>query len=162
MKQNAPFLAPEAEISKDWIDYNGHLNMAYYMVLFDQCVDAAFEEFGLGPNYAQERQASFYTLEIHVTYLQELHLADKVDVSLQLLDYDAKRTHYFEEIRHAEKGFLAATAECICMHVDLAAKRSSPFPDDVLARIGVMHDRHKHLPVPPQVGHVIGIRRGGA
>jgi len=159
MDAATPFILSDQSIRPEWIDYNGHLNMAYYMVLFDQCVDAAFEEFGLGPHYAQEKQASYYTLEVHVTYLQEVHLADKVDVSLQILDYDAKRTHYFQEMRHGEKGFLAATMECICMHVDLATKRSSPFPDDVLARIGVMHDRHKHLPVPPQVGHVIGIRR---
>ena len=159
MDAHSPFLLSGISIEPDWIDYNGHLNMAYYLVLFDRCVDAAFEEFGLGPDYVKERNASFYTLEVHVTYLRELTLADKVNVALRLLDYDAKRTHYFEEMYHAEDGFLAATMECICMHVDMNTKRGAPFPDDVLARIGAMRDRHKDLPVPDQVGSVIGIKR---
>jgi len=160
MDATTAFILPDQSVKPEWIDYNGHLNMSYYLVMFDQCVDAAFEEFGLGPAYVAERNASFYTLEIHVTYLQELHLQDKVDIQLQVLDYDAKRTHYFEHMYHADKGFLAATMECICMHVDLGTKRGCPFPDDVLARIAAMYDRHKILPRPPQAGHVIGIRRG--
>jgi acyl-CoA thioester hydrolase len=161
MDAATPFILPDQSIRPEWIDYNGHLNMSYYMVLFDQCVDAAFEEFGLGPHYAEEKQASFYTLEVHVTYLQELHLDDKVNVTLQVLDFDSKRTHYFEQMHHADKGFLAATMECICMHVDLKTKRSTPFPDDVLAKIAAMREKHKHLPVPPQVGNVIGIKKKG-
>lgn len=159
MDAHSPFLLSNISIEPDWIDYNGHLNMAYYLVLFDRCVDAAFEEFGLGPDYVKERNASFYTLEVHITYLRELTLADKVDVALRLLDYDAKRTHYFEEMYHAEDGFLAATMECICMHVDMNTKRGAPFPNDVLARIGAMRDRHKDLAIPDQVGSVIGIKR---
>ena len=159
MDSATPFMLPDQSIRPEWIDYNGHLNMSYYMVLFDQCVDAAFEGFGLGPHYAEQKKASYYTLEVHVTYLQELHLEDMVNVTLQVLDYDSKRTHYFEEMHHAEKGFLAATMECICMHVDLNTKRSTPFPDDVLAKIAAMHEKHRLLPVPPQVGHVIGIKR---
>lgn len=159
MDAATPFILPDQSIKPEWIDYNGHLNMSYYMVLFDQCVDAAFEEFGLGPDYAEEKKASFYTLEVHVTYLQELHVEDKVNVTLQVLDYDAKRTHYFEQMHHADDGYLAATMECICMHVDLTTKRSCRFPDDVLARIAAMHEKHKTLARPPQVGHVIGIKR---
>lgn len=161
MDATTPFILPDQSIRPEWIDYNGHLNMSYYMVLFDQCVDAAFEEFGLGPDYAEQKKASFYTLEVHVTYLQELHLEDKVNVTLQVLDYDTKRTHYFEEMHHADKGFLAATMECICMHVDLETKRSTPFPDDVLAKIAAMYEKHKSLSIPSQVGHVIGIKRKG-
>lgn len=159
MDAAAPFVLPNQSIKPEWIDYNGHLNMSYYMVLFDQCVDAAFEEFGLGPAYAEGNQASFYTLEVHVTYLRELHVEDKVNVTLQVLDYDAKRTHYFEQMHHAGEGYLAATMECICMHVDLASKRGCPFPDEVLVRIAAMYEHHKTLPRPSQVGHVIGIRR---
>ena len=159
MAANSPFLVSDLSIKPEWIDYNGHLNMAYYLVLFDQCVDRAFEEFGLGPDYVKERNASFYTLEVHIAYLQELTLEDKVNIELRMLDYDAKRTHYFEEMYHAEKGYLAATMECICMHVDMNTKRSTPFPDDVYERIGAMYEQHKDLPVPAQVGNVIGIKR---
>ncbi len=159
MDAATPFFLRNQSIKPEWIDYNGHLNMSYYMVLFDQCVDAAFEEFGLGPAYAAARGGSFYTLEVHVTYLQELHLEDTVDVTLQVMDYDAKRTHYFEHMYNADKGYLAATMECICMHVNLNTRRSAPFPEDVLARIAAMYETHKTLPRPEQMGHVIGIKR---
>ena len=79
------------DIEKDWIDYNGHLNMAYYNVLFDRCSDEAFEMMGMGPDYAKQRRLTIYTAEVHVCYVQELHLGDKVTVTFQLLDHDDKR-----------------------------------------------------------------------
>ena len=66
----APFVSRVMEIEKDWIDYNGHLNMAYYNVLFDRCSDDAFEVMGLGPAYAKERKLTIYTAEVHVCYVQ--------------------------------------------------------------------------------------------
>ena len=75
----APFVSRVMEVEKDWIDYNGHMNMAYYNVLFDRCSDEAFEAMGLGPDYARDRKLTIYTAEVHVCYVRELHLADKVD-----------------------------------------------------------------------------------
>ena len=92
-QEPAPHVSPLMEIEKDWIDYNGHLNMAYYNVLFDRGCDVFFEEMGLGPHYIKERNLSFYTAEAHVRYVQELHLGDKVRVSMQIVDYDEKRIH---------------------------------------------------------------------
>ena len=80
----APFVSASMDIEKDWIDYNGHLNMAYYNVLFDRCSDDAFEAMGMGPDYARERKLTIYTAEVHVCYVQELHLGDKVTVTFQL------------------------------------------------------------------------------
>jgi acyl-CoA thioester hydrolase len=76
-----------------------------------------------------------------------------------MLDYDAKRMHYVQEMFHAEEGWLACVLEAICLHVDLNLKKSAPFPDWMLAKIGEMHEAHKACPVPPQVGHKIGIPR---
>ena len=155
----APFVGSVQNIEEKWIDYNGHFNMAYYNVLFDRASDEAFALLGLGPDYVKDANASFFTLEAHVTYLRELHRTDPVRVKIQLLDYDAKRVHYFEEMIHADEGWLAATSENIVMHVDMTAKKSSPFPTPILMRIQAMHDAHKALPVPPQVGHRIAIPR---
>src|SRR4029079_12655309 len=91
MSVAAPFVSKVMEIEKDWIDYNGHLNMAYYNVLFDRASDDAFELMGLGPAYARERKLTVYTAEVHICYVQELHLGDRVRVSFQLLDHDEKR-----------------------------------------------------------------------
>lgn len=156
--QKTPFECNIQKVRDEWIDYNGHFNMGYYGALFDITADDAFEMMGLGPDYV-ETGYSFYTLEAHISYLRELHAGDAVQVHFRILDSDAKRIHYFEEMYHAKGGWLAATLEGICMHIDMNAKKSCPFPDHILEKINAMHDDHKDLPVPPQVGSRIGIIR---
>ena len=87
----APFVSSVMRIEPQWIDYNGHLNVAYYNVLFDRAVDELYELVGLGPAYLERHRQSTMVVEAHVRYLRELKLADPVRVSVQLLDYDAKR-----------------------------------------------------------------------
>jgi acyl-CoA thioester hydrolase len=155
----APFTGSIQQVEDQWIDYNGHFNMAYYNVIFDRAGDEAFALVGLGPDYVKANNASFFTLEAHVTYVRELHAGDRVRVTVQFLDFDAKRVHYVQEMFHADEGWLSCVTENIVMHVDMTAKKSSPFPPDVLEKIRAMHEAHKALPVPPQVGHRIGIPR---
>jgi len=155
----APFVSSVHRIEDQWIDYNGHFNMAYYNVLFDRAGDEAFEAIGLGADYVKRTNCSFFTLEAHVTYLRELDANDTVTVDIQFLDYDAKRIHYFEQMRHAVDGWIACTTELIVIHVDMSARKSAPFPPDVLANIKAMHAAHASLPVPSQVGHRIGIQK---
>jgi len=154
----APFVSRVMEVEKDWIDYNGHMNMAYYNVLFDRGSDDAVEAIGLGPDYAKQRHLTFYTAEIHVCYVQELHLGDKVTVSFQLLEHDEKRMRAFQEIRHVD-GWLAATSEGMWLHVDMAGPKVAPFPPDILAEVARMQAAHAALPVPERAGRSIGIRR---
>ena len=87
----APFVSSVMRVDPGWIDYNGHLNMAYYNVLFDRAVDEVFELLGCGVDYVKTRKHSCYTAEVHVRYLRELHAGDAVKVTWQLIDYDAKR-----------------------------------------------------------------------
>src|SRR5580693_8140081 len=105
-----PFVSSVMRVEPAWIDYNGHLNMAYYNVLFDRAVDEVYELLGLGLDYLKTRRHSTFTAEVHVRYLRELKEGDPVRVSFQLLDYDEKRLHYFEELLHAEEGWLSATS----------------------------------------------------
>ncbi|MGE3832082.1 MAG: thioesterase family protein [Parvibaculaceae bacterium] len=158
MAYPAPFVSALHRIDDQWIDYNGHFNMAYYHVIFDRAVDEAFDSLGLGAAYVKQANASYFTLETHATYLRELHAGDEVRVALQMLDFDRKRIHYVQQMMHRD-GWLACVSEYMVMHVDLAAKRSAPFPPDIIARIEAMHAAHKVLPVPPQVGHRIAIPR---
>jgi acyl-CoA thioester hydrolase len=158
MDYPAPFVSAPHRIEDQWIDYNGHLNMAYYHVLFDRTVDEAFDILGLGAGYVKRANASYFTLEAHVTYLRELYAGDEVRVALQILDFDSKRIHYVQQMVHGD-GWLSCMTENMVMHVDLTAKRSSPFPPEVLSRIEAMHAAHNALPVPPQVGHRIAIPR---
>ena len=129
----APFLSSIMQIEPQWIDYNGHLNMAYYNVLFDRAVDEVFELLGCGADYLKKGFSTF-TAEVHVRYLRELHAGDPVRVTFQLLDYDAKRMHYFEQLFHAEEGWVSATSENMSLHVDMAAKKTAPFPTEQEAK----------------------------
>jgi len=153
----APFVSSVMRVEPGWIDYNGHLNMAYYNVLFDRAVDEAYELIGCGLAYLEQTRHSTFTAEVHVRYLRELHAGDPVRVTFQLLDYDAKRIHYFEELRHAEEGWLSATSENMTLHVDMTQKKTAPFPDFIMAQLARMKAAHAHLPLPEGVGRRIAM-----
>jgi acyl-CoA thioester hydrolase len=153
----APFVSRVMDIEKDWIDYNGHLNMAYYNVLFDRCSDDAFELMGMGPAYVG-RRLTIYTAELHVCYVRELHLGDRVTVTFQLLDHDEKRLRAYQEIHHVD-GWLAATSEQLALHVDMSGPKVAPFPADIIARVEALRAAHASLPMPERAGRSIGIRR---
>src|SRR5712671_5621991 len=114
----APFVSSLMRVEAGWIDYNGHLNMAYYNILFDRAVDEAMELIGCGLDYVKTRRHSYFTAEVHVRYLRELHESDPVRVTFQLLDYDAKRVHFFQQLFHASAGWVSATSENMALHVD--------------------------------------------
>jgi acyl-CoA thioester hydrolase len=153
----APFVSSVMAVEPGWIDYNGHLNMAYYHVLFDRAVDEAFALVGVGPDYVKHFGRSFFTAEVHVRYLRELHSGDPVRVTLQLLAFDAKRLHFFEQLVHATEGWVAATSEQMALHVDMSAKKAAPLPRDVAALVSCMMASHSLLPRPEAAGRRIGM-----
>lgn len=155
----SPITSEPYAIESQWIDYNGHFNMAYYNVLFDRDSDVALALVDLGPAYIRKTGNSYFTLEAHISYLRELTIRDRVRITTQFLDFDAKRLHYVQQMLHADEGWLACVSENIVMHVDLSTKKSSPFPADVREKIRIAHAAHRTLPVPLQVGHKIGIPR---
>ncbi len=145
------------KVEPAWIDYNGHMNMAYYHVLFDRAVEEGFGLVGLGREYQEERKASFFAAEIHTLYKRELKVNDAVRVTLQLIDFDEKRIHYYLEIRHAAEGWVAATMEGLSLHVDMETRKVSPFPDDIAAHLAIMKAAHARLAKPQALGRIIGI-----
>jgi acyl-CoA thioesterase FadM len=98
---SAAIVCPEQSVQEAWIDYNGHMNMAFYNLVFDQCLDFVFDQLGIG----------------------------------------------------------AATSEQLALHVDMASRKTAPFPDEICSRLGQLMESHRGLNVPDQVGHVIGIPR---
>ena len=123
-----PFLSSVMQIEPQWIDYNGHLNMAYYNVMFDRAIDELWLWLGIGPGYLKERHHSTFTAECHVRYLREIHLGDPVQIAILLLGADEKRLHTFEELRHATDGWLSATSENMTSHVDMARTKNRALP----------------------------------
>jgi acyl-CoA thioester hydrolase len=155
----APFVSSVMRVEPAWIDHNGHLNMAYYNVLFDRAVDEAYELVGLGPAYKTRRRGTTFTAEVHVRYLRELHVDQPVRVTFQLIDFDGKRMHFFEQLFHATEGWVSATSENLALHIDIAARKSAPFPDDVARRLARMKAAHAMLPRPEAAGRRVSMHK---
>jgi acyl-CoA thioester hydrolase len=156
----APFVSSIMRIEPQWIDYNGHLNVAYYNVLFDRAVDEAYELIGLGPDYLKQHGHSTMVVESHVRYLREAHETDPLRVSVQLLNYDSKRFHLFEQLLHATENWVSATCETMTLHVDMTAKKVAPFPESVMHLLERMKVAHAVLPMPDGAGRRIAMPKG--
>ena len=150
-----PLPCPEQAVEPTWIDYNGHMNMAYYHVAFDRAVDFAYDQLGLGAHYVETAQASLFTAEVHVCYLQELSQGEHFTVSWQLLGFDSKRLHFFEHLHCGER--LIATSEQMALHVSMETRRTAPFPEEAVARLDYVDKAHAALPRPAQQGRILGI-----
>jgi acyl-CoA thioester hydrolase len=131
--------------------------LAYYNVLFDRAVDEAYELIGIGIDYLKTHKHSTFTAEAHVRYVRELHEGDPVRVTFQLLDYDAKRIHYFETLLHATENWVSATSENMTLHVDMTAKKVAPFPDNIMRTLARMKAAHAQLPRPEAAGRRIAM-----
>ncbi|MBV9974997.1 MAG: thioesterase family protein [Hyphomicrobiales bacterium] len=153
----APFVSSAMRVEPQWIDYNNHLNVAYYTLLFDRAVDECFALLGVGEDYVRRRKASMFTAEAHIGYRRELSVGEEVRMTLQLLDFDEKRLHYFMEMRHARDGWLAATSENMSLHVEMTQRRVAVFPQDVLATLALMKAAHSRLAFPDGAGRRIAM-----
>ncbi len=160
MSEEAPLCLHRGSIRPEWIDYNGHMNVAYYVLVFDRGTDALLDHLGMDTAYRARTGYSTYVLESHVTYERELKEGDAYRVTSQLLDFDAKRLHCFERLYQEPEGILAATTEIMLMHMDMATVRSTPMSESVRDRVASLMEAHIHLPRPSQAGRVIGIGAG--
>jgi acyl-CoA thioester hydrolase len=151
----APFPCGVRQIEPQWIDHNGHMNMAYYNVVLDDAVGGLFRPIGLGPSYLKQRNCSTMTAECHVRYLREVKLGDPVEVTMLILAADEKRIHFYEELRHATEGWLSATSENISLHIDMNLRKVAPFPPDIAARVRAVAAAHARVPRPEGAGRRI-------
>jgi len=150
---------PSARVLPEWIDYNGHMNVAYYVLAFDKALDRFCDSIDIGADYVRRTNQSIFTLEMHVHYVQEVIEGDPLRFSFQLLDADEKRFHYFMRMYHGENDYLAATCEQIALHVDLGSRKTTPFPAEPFGRLTALLQDHVRLPRPAQAGSVIAISR---
>lgn len=149
------------EVKPEWLDYNNHMNVAYYVLVFDLALEQLLLSLGLGGESAKTSGISTMALESHITYDQEVALGQKIEVRMQLVDHDHKRIHLYSEMHaQGDPGYLAATLEQISMCVDLNERKSAAFPAAVMAQVNALSQRQSHLPRPVNIGRKIGIRRG--
>jgi acyl-CoA thioester hydrolase len=156
---DAPIDIHREVVRPEWIDYNGHMNVAYYVLAFDHATDRFFDLIDLGADYVKRENNSSFVLETHVTYQQEVKEGDPLRFTFQLIDADEKRLHYYFEMFHADAGFRAATSEQLALHVDLDTRRAAPFPAELLARVKAVRSAHAGLPLPEGAGRSIALRR---
>ena len=142
-------------IELGWLDANGHLNMAYYHVMFDRTVDIAFDALGLGETYREAERASVFNVETHVLYRREVQAHDEVRASFQLLGSDEKRLHAYQTMLRAGDGELVATSESLFVHVSLEERSALAFPDRVRERAEAMVAAHAAAELPRYAGRRI-------
>jgi len=157
MTKAAPYISSLQTVESQWTDYNGHLNMAYYAVIFDRAAEEMFETTGLGADYVKRTNCTTFTLETHTTYANELKEGEQVRVETQILGADAKRAHYVQQMFRGDSSYLACVLEVMVSHVDLNTHRTAVWPADIQAKIDALVAAHKDVPVPFQVGHKIGL-----
>jgi acyl-CoA thioester hydrolase len=146
----------EGRVLAEHIDYNGHMNVVHYRAAFDLSTDGLFAALGLGPEeYTARTGATLMVVEEHTRYHAELAEGDRYRILARLVGHSAKKLHYLLAMEHLDRGLLAATHEELALHVDLAARRSSPLPADALAAIEAMEAAQARLPAPPDLGRVI-------
>jgi acyl-CoA thioester hydrolase len=155
----APIRTATQTVSPDWIDYNGHMNVAYYTMAFDRALDEVYEVLGIGPTSARELGLGPMALQTQIHYLGELLEGEPFHCQFLLLDADHKRAHCFLTMIADRDGRIAATYETLSMNVDLNARRSTEYPADCQARLDALFAAQRDLPRPEQVGRTIGIRR---
>jgi acyl-CoA thioester hydrolase len=144
-------------IALDWVDYNGHMNVAYYVLVFDRGTDWVLDRLGLDEAYRQRTGCSVFVAEAHVTYEREVMAGERVTVSSRILDFDGKRLILFHDMADAETGRRVATNEVLCLHVDLNYRRATAFPEPAARAIGDALALHRRLPRPAAAGRAIGI-----
>ena len=117
-------------IKKDWTDYNEHMNMAYYVLIFDIAWEVILEKFKMGEHSAKTNKKSTMVVETHTTYNNEVKQGDEVDIVLTFFDHDKKRLHFKLEMYEKEKQTLSATIEMLSLYIDLNQRKVAEFEDE--------------------------------
>lgn len=159
MSYEAPLMLHADAVRPEWIDYNGHMNVAYYALVFDHGLDVFFAMVGIGPEYLRTTNCSIFALDTRTLYLREVKVDDPLRSTFQLLDFDDKRIHYVEQLLHGREGWVSAIFEGVSLHVDLKERRALPFPDAVRQKLAQLKDAHRHLPRPERLGRPLGLAR---
>ena len=120
------------KISKEWVDYNSHLNMAYYVLIFDKAWEVMLEKFQMGETSAKTTKKSTMVVETHTTYNNEVKENEEVNINLIFFDHDKKRLHYKLEMIEKNSKKLSSTIEMISLYVDLKERRVAEFEENKL------------------------------
>ncbi|AIC23350.1 MULTISPECIES: thioesterase family protein [Pseudomonas] len=144
-------------IIPDWVDYNGHLRDAFYLLIFSYATDALMDQLGMDSDHREASGNSLFTLELHLNYLHEVKLDTEVEVRTQIIGHDRKRLHLYHSLHKVGGDLELAGNEQMLLHVDLAGPRSAPFSEPVLNRLRAIAAEQADLPAPAWIGRVIAL-----
>ena len=145
MTIEAPLDVHQETVRPEWIDYNGHMNVAFYLMAADHAMDTFADRIGLGKSYMEETNRSTFALDTRIIYVRELIEGAPIRVTAQLIAFDTKRIHVCLELIHGEEGWVSALSEWVLVHVDLGTRRSAAMPDETLIILGEMMVAHENL-----------------
>jgi acyl-CoA thioester hydrolase len=152
-----PVIETEAVVRPEWIDSNGHMNLAYYVVVFDIATDALYTALDIGDAYREASSFSCFTAETHTVYEREVHLGDRLLIRSWLLGADTKRVHYFHELFHAESGERSCVQELLALHIDMRVRRVAAMPDEKYAALQAAVRDYAPAELPKGAGRRIGL-----
>jgi len=143
-------------VEPEWVDYNGHMNLAFYVLAFDKATDNFYDQLGIGLDYRAEQDSSMFTLGINVDYLREVFQGDELLITTQLLEVGKKRLRYIHQMYHGDDEKPVALNECLAIHVNMSSRKSEPFPAVTQVRIDEAMAAHQYLAQPASVGRLLG------
>jgi len=155
-----PIILPEKKVIKDWIDFNGHMNVAFFTLAFDQSLDVFLEDvLGIGETHALENKQGPFVLQAHYHYLNEMTLDERFKVRLLVVDHDEKRMHLCLDIYSINRDKVIAVSENILVNVNLDIRKTEPYPLWAYNRLHTLKKTHEKYDFPKLLGKSIGLKK---
>ena len=157
---SSPFRTKNQTVLGEWIDYNGHMNVAYYTLAFDKALDFFFEDvLNIGPSFVEKNKEGPFALKASYNYFSELLESESFFVDISILDFDAKRVHVFGEMRKEKSLELSAVFETVLMNMDLRARKVKQYPDRVLELFNLFKSSLAKDKIPVEIGKKITLKK---
>ena len=157
---SSPFRTKNQTVLGEWIDYNGHMNVAYYTLAFDKALDFFFEDvLNIGPSFVEKNKEGPFALKASYNYFSELLESESFFVDMSILDFDSKRVHVFGEMRKDKSLELSAVFETVLMNMDLSARKVKQYPDRVLKLFELFTSSLNKDKIPLEIGKKITLKK---
>ena len=157
---STPIILPEQEVLNEWLDYNGHMNVAYYTLAFDKSLDIFLEDLlGIGESHAYENNQGPFVVQAHYHYLNEMRLNEKFHVRLFVVDCDKNKMHLCMEIYSVFQEKVIAVVEQVLINVNLKLRKSEPYPPWAFEKLIKLKNTHKNASLPSAFGKSIGLKK---
>ena len=157
---SSPYKTRNQKVLSEWIDYNGHMNVAYYTLAFDKALDFFFEDvLGIGPTFVEKNKEGPFALKASYNYFSELLEEESFFVDISILDFDSKRVHVFGEMRKDKSLELSAVFETVLMNMDLSARAVKRYPDRVLELFSIFKSSLALDNIPTEIGKKITLKK---